>query len=117
MTQGNIFNSMCIGGNDLPVQILHAGKNDGCVMNSRERNSLFLQRRAMLAGLAGAFILPRMAAAFDVPDEPRLAKHDYAKVRHHFRTKLLQKGPAPDKYEPLNAPADADKIFYRSGYG
>ncbi|MGO6675729.1 hypothetical protein [Rhizobium leguminosarum] len=26
MTQGNIFNSMCIGGNDLPVQILHAGE-------------------------------------------------------------------------------------------
>ncbi|RUV34331.1 S9 family peptidase, partial [Mesorhizobium sp. M1A.T.Ca.IN.004.03.1.1] len=42
-------------------------------MSSRERNSLFLQRRAILAGLAGALILPRMAAAFDVPDEPRLA--------------------------------------------
>jgi hypothetical protein len=26
MTQGNIFNSMCIGGNDLPVQILRAGE-------------------------------------------------------------------------------------------
>ncbi|MBB3298070.1 hypothetical protein FHT80_005993 [Rhizobium sp. BK226] len=26
MTQGNIFNTMCIGGNDLPVQILHAGE-------------------------------------------------------------------------------------------
>ncbi|MGO7420819.1 alpha/beta hydrolase family protein, partial [Rhizobium ruizarguesonis] len=86
-------------------------------MSSREQNSFFHQRRAVLAGLAGALVLPRMAAAFDVPDEPRLAKHDYAKVRHHFRTKLLQKGPAPDKYESLNAPADADKIFYRSGYG
>ena len=71
----------------------------------------------MLAGIAGTVLLPQMAAAFDVPDEPRLAKRDYAKVRHHFRTRLLQKGPAPDKYESLNAPADADKIFYRSGYG
>ncbi|MBX4869387.1 alpha/beta fold hydrolase [Rhizobium bangladeshense] len=86
-------------------------------MNSHEQNSFFRQRRAVLAGLAGALVLPRMAAAFDVPDEPRLAKHDYAEVRRHFRTKLLKKGPAPDKYEPLTAPADAEKIFYRSGYG
>ncbi|OWV76265.1 aminopeptidase [Rhizobium sp. R634] len=87
-------------------------------MSSHEqKNSFFRHRRAVLAGLAGALVLPRMAAAFDVPDEPRLAKHDYAAVRRHFRTKLLKKGPAPDKYEPLNAPADADKIFYRSGYG
>ncbi|MBX4956948.1 alpha/beta fold hydrolase [Rhizobium lentis] len=86
-------------------------------MSSHEQNSFFRQRRAVLAGLAGALVLPRVAAAFDVPDEPRLAKHDYGEVRRHFRTKLLQKGPAPDKYEPLTAPADAEKIFYRSGYG
>jgi dipeptidyl aminopeptidase/acylaminoacyl peptidase len=86
-------------------------------MSSHEQNSFLRQRRVVLAGLAGALVLPRMAAAFDVPDEPRLAKHDYAAVRRRFRTKLLQKGPAPDKYEPLTAPADAEKIFYRSGYG
>ena len=67
--------------------------------------------------MAGSLLLPNLAKAFDVPDVPRLAKHDYASVRRHFRTKLLQKGPAPDKYEPLTAPADAEKIFYRSGYG
>jgi dipeptidyl aminopeptidase/acylaminoacyl peptidase len=86
-------------------------------MSSHEQNSFFRQRRAVLAGLAGALVLPRIAAAFDVPDEPRLARHDYAEVRRHFRTKLLQKGPAPDQYEPLAAAADAEKIFYRSGYG
>ncbi len=31
MTQGNIFNIMCIGGNDLPVQILHAGEMMGAL--------------------------------------------------------------------------------------
>ena len=86
-------------------------------MSSQERNAFFRQRRGLLAGVAGSLLLPSLANAFDVPDVPRLAKHDYAGVRHHFRTKLLQKGPAPDKYEPLTAPADADRIFYRSGYG
>ena len=61
--------------------------------------------------MAGALVLPRLANAFDIPDVPRLARHDYAHVRRHFRTRLLQKGPAPDKYEPLTAPADADRIF------
>ena len=28
---GNIFNIMCIGGNDLPVQILRAGKMMGAL--------------------------------------------------------------------------------------
>jgi hypothetical protein len=31
MTQGNIFNIMCIGGNDLPVQILRAGEMMGAL--------------------------------------------------------------------------------------
>ncbi|WP_160005244.1 S9 family peptidase [Rhizobium sp. 18055] len=75
------------------------------------------QRRLLLAGMAGALVLPRIANAFDVPPEPRLITRDYAKVRNRFRTKLLEKGPAPDKYEPLEAPANAEKIFYRSGYG
>lgn len=74
----------------------------------------------MLAGIASALLLPRLALAevdFKVPDTPRLAKRDYAKVRRHFRTHLLQKGPAPDKYEPLAPPAGTERIFYRSGYG
>jgi len=29
MTQGDIFNTMCIGGNDLPVQIFRAGETMG----------------------------------------------------------------------------------------
>ncbi|MGO8264069.1 S9 family peptidase, partial [Rhizobium ruizarguesonis] len=34
-------------------------------MSAREQNAVFHQRRAVLAGLAGALVLPRMAAAFD----------------------------------------------------
>lgn len=79
------------------------------------------QRRLLLGAMAGALVLPTVvpsaANAFDVPAEPRLITRDYAKVRNRFRTKLLQKGPAPDKYETLDAPANAEKIFYRSGYG
>lgn len=85
---------------------------------TKDNDKTFLrQRRLLLAGMAGALVLPRVADAFDVPAEPRLITRDYAKVRKHFHTKLLQKGPAPDKYEPLDAPVGADKIFYRSGYG
>ncbi|KQV68067.1 alpha/beta fold hydrolase [Rhizobium sp. Root1220] len=86
-------------------------------MTSDEGNSFFRQRRMVLAGLAGSLVLPRMANAFDVPELPRLINHDYAKVRKRFRTSLLQKGPAPDRYEPLDTPADGDRILYRSGYG
>jgi len=86
-------------------------------MTSDEGNSFLRQRRTVLAGLAGALLLPRIASAFDVPEVPRLIDHDYAKVRKRFHTKLLQKGPAPDKYEPLDAPPEGEKIFYRSGYG
>jgi dipeptidyl aminopeptidase/acylaminoacyl peptidase len=86
-------------------------------MTPRERNAFSPQRRTILAGLAGALLLPRMASAFDVPEQPRLITHDYARVRGRFRTKLLEKGPAPDKYEPLDAPPNGEKIFYRSGYG
>ncbi|MBB3965510.1 MULTISPECIES: alpha/beta fold hydrolase [Rhizobium] len=83
-------------------------------------HSFSRQRRLLLKGLAGALALPALpgvASAFDVPAEPRLITRDYAKVRKRFRTRLLEKGPAPDTYEPLDAPANADKIFYRSGYG
>ncbi len=89
-------------------------------MTSDNDHSFSRQRRLLLGGLAGAFVLPALpgvANAFDVPPEPRLITRDYAKVRKRFRTRLLEKGPAPDKYEPLDAPANAEKIFYRSGYG
>ena len=57
-------------------------------------------------------------ATSDVPaNEPPLLAGDYQRERKKFRTKLLNKGPAPDKYEPLVAPPTADQIFYRSGYG
>lgn len=86
-------------------------------MTDDNDHSFSRQRRLLLAGMASALVLPRMANAFDVPPEPRLITRDYAKVRKRFRTRLLEKGPAPDKYEPLDAPANAEKIFYRSGYG
>jgi poly(3-hydroxybutyrate) depolymerase len=58
-------------------------------------------------------VTPPPAAA----DEPVLLTGDYARERSRFRTHLLSKGPAPDKYETLTAPAGADQIFYRTGYG
>jgi dipeptidyl aminopeptidase/acylaminoacyl peptidase len=57
------------------------------------------------------------ATAAKIPAEPPLLTGDYARERRRFRTHLLNKGPAPDKYEPLVAPSGADQIFYRSGYG
>lgn len=76
-----------------------------------------LTRRGLLGGIAATLAAPSFAHAFDVPAEPRLLHHDYMKMRERFRTRLLQKGPAPDKYEPLTAPAGANRIFYRSGRG
>jgi dipeptidyl aminopeptidase/acylaminoacyl peptidase len=56
-------------------------------------------------------------AASPIEADPIQLSGDYARERRKFRTHLLNKGPAPDKYEPLVAPSDADQIFYRSGYG
>ncbi|KRB50425.1 aminopeptidase [Rhizobium sp. Root708] len=86
-------------------------------MTTNDDNRFLRQRRALLAGIAGALVLPAIASAFDVPAEPRLITRDYARARSHFRTNLLKKGPAPDRYESLDAPSNADRIFYRSGYG
>ncbi|MGG7516517.1 alpha/beta hydrolase family protein [Allorhizobium undicola] len=75
-------------------------------------------RRHLLQCAVGAAALPflaRHAAAVEVPDEPKLHHQDYAALRQHFRTRLVQKGPAPDKFEPLTPPAGAERIFYRSG--
>ncbi|TCL76027.1 alpha/beta fold hydrolase [Rhizobium sp. BK251] len=85
-------------------------------MTSRKEDKFSLPRRVVLAGLAAALV-PRAASAVEVPPQPPLLTGDYEKERQHFRTRLLRKGPAPDKYEPLKTPADADQIFYRSGYG
>jgi dipeptidyl aminopeptidase/acylaminoacyl peptidase len=85
-------------------------------MTLHDRERVLVRRRTLLAGFA-AVLLPLRAGAFEVPDRLPLIKADYANERAHFRTRLLRKGPAPDKYEPLVTPADAEKIFYRSGYG
>jgi len=76
-----------------------------------------LRRRTFLSALAASVIAPTVASAFDVPAEPQLMTGDYAKERRKFRTHLLNKGPAPDNFEPLVAPPGADQVFYRSGYG
>jgi dipeptidyl aminopeptidase/acylaminoacyl peptidase len=80
-------------------------------------SSMTLTRRRVLTAMAAACAAPSMALALDVPAEPRLLSHDYMKVREHFRTHLLKKGPAPDKYQPLETPENAERIFYRSGRG
>jgi dipeptidyl aminopeptidase/acylaminoacyl peptidase len=86
-------------------------------MISKFESGMTLTRRSVLAGIAAACASPSIALAFDVPAEPRLLRHDYMKAREHFRTHLLEKGPAPDKFEPLSTPSNAERIFYRSGRG
>ncbi|WFU09828.1 alpha/beta fold hydrolase [Rhizobium sp. CB3090] len=107
-------------------------------MTTSEDNAFRPNRRTVLAGLAVTLFAPNIAKAAetktverkmveanpaltakieDALAGPPLLAGDYAKERHKFRTDLLNKGPAPDKYEPLVAPSDADQIFYRSGLG
>ncbi|WP_321382163.1 alpha/beta fold hydrolase [Rhizobium sp.] len=76
---------------------------------------MILTRRTVLTGMAAACVAPSVGMAFEVPAEPRLLRKDYIKAREHFRTHLLRKGPAPDKFEPLDPPSGAERIFYRSG--
>jgi acetyl esterase/lipase len=70
---------------------------------------------------AAATAAPTTPAAAPSPDastpEPAQLSGDYEHERRKFHTTLLNKGPAPDKYEALVAPPGADQIFYRSGYG
>ncbi|MGY5806520.1 alpha/beta hydrolase family protein [Rhizobium sp. LEGMi198b] len=110
-------------------------------MTTSEDNAFRPGRRTVLAGLAVTLFAPNIAKAAETKVletktvetkaadpkiaakaaeasvDPPLLAGDYAKERHKFRTDLLNKGPAPDKYEPLVAPSDADQIFYRSGLG
>jgi dipeptidyl aminopeptidase/acylaminoacyl peptidase len=51
------------------------------------------------------------------PAEPglELQAEDYAKARSTFRTKLLRKGPAPQRWQPLRLPPGVKEVEYRSG--
>jgi dipeptidyl aminopeptidase/acylaminoacyl peptidase len=40
---------------------------------------------------------------------------DYAQARARFKTKLLRKGPAPNKWEPVNPPKGVTEVEYPSG--
>ncbi len=42
-------------------------------------------------------------------------KEDYAQARSQFHTKLLQKGPSPQRWSPVKAPAGVTEIEYPSG--
>lgn len=60
---------------------------------------------------------PAAPTADSAATAPPQLSGDYEHERRKFRTNLLNKGPAPDKFEALVAPPEADQIFYRSGYG
>lgn len=72
-----------------------------------------VDRRTLLAA-AAAVALPAAASAAEEPEPPLFAE-DYAAARSRFRTKLLRQGPAPDEGDPLDAPAGARRVSYRSG--
>lgn len=40
---------------------------------------------------------------------------DYAELRKTFRTTLIQRGPAPQEWDPLTTPPGADRVDYQSG--
>lgn len=107
-------------------------------MTMSDDNIFRPNRRALLAGLAVTIFAPNVARSADdstvesksangksavakteekAADAPPLLSGDYAKERHLFRTDLMSKGPAPDIYEPLVTPPNADQLFYRSGVG
>jgi|SoiMethySBSTD1v2_1073268.scaffolds.fasta_scaffold36064_4 dipeptidyl aminopeptidase/acylaminoacyl peptidase len=44
-----------------------------------------------------------------------IQSEDYARARAAFRTKLLLKGPAPQKFTPANVPADVKIVRYAVG--
>lgn len=44
-----------------------------------------------------------------------LQQQDYAQVRRSFRTKLLRKGPAPQRWLPVRPPKGVTEVEYRSG--
>ncbi len=76
-----------------------------------------LTRRLLMTGLAFGALAPcaATAAAFPIPDLPPLEREDYGEARGRFRTRLLQKGPAPEASQPLGTPPGARKVLYPGG--
>ncbi|PZM17217.1 alpha/beta hydrolase family protein [Rhizobium tubonense] len=79
--------------------------------------SLLLPKITSAAPVTAAAAVPAVASAADAHPDPIQLTGDYAHERRKFRTDLLNKGPAPDTFEPLVAPPQADQIFYKTGYG
>ena len=72
-----------------------------------------INRRHLIAGLAVAAARPVAATA--ATPEPNTFRDDYALARKSFRTNLLERGPAPDKPQPLSPPPGVRAVQYRSG--
>jgi dipeptidyl aminopeptidase/acylaminoacyl peptidase len=49
------------------------------------------------------------------PPEMELQEQEYAQARSQFQTKLVQQGPAPQPWKPLQPPPGVQKIEYHSG--
>jgi dipeptidyl aminopeptidase/acylaminoacyl peptidase len=60
---------------------------------------------------------PGQTAAKEDPFAPmvKIQDEDYAKVRSHFRTKLIRKGPSPQPWSAAKTPACVNEIEYVSG--
>jgi dienelactone hydrolase len=53
--------------------------------------------------------LPAASAGLELQTE------DYAQARQQFRTKLLRKGPAPQRWDPVRVPPGVTEVAYQSG--
>lgn len=73
-----------------------------------------ITRRVFVGGMALG-LSAVSAGAFEVPDEPPQLTGDYAEARRNFRTRLVKRGPAPDKFEPWTTASNAETITYRTG--
>jgi dipeptidyl aminopeptidase/acylaminoacyl peptidase len=82
----------------------------------------------ILLGLVAPFLLPsdgrtdESKTGKDTPPpasafapQVEVQKEDYVEARSRFRTKLLRKGPAPQKWEEPKSSEDAEQVEFRSG--
>jgi acetyl esterase/lipase len=70
---------------------------------------------ACFSSLAGCGVQPKPGEMPPATPGLELQEEDYATVRARFRTKLVRKGPAPQRWQPVRPPAGVLQLEFRSG--